>query len=123
MKNNKKVLLVNTNLIKPPVTPIGLDYIGSALEKKGFEVELLDLNFSKNIKKDLRGKLAGSSFLALGVTIRNPDDCYFLSQDNFLPKIKEIVAVIKKYSDAPIIIGGGGFSVMPRGIIKSIYLS
>jgi radical SAM superfamily enzyme YgiQ (UPF0313 family) len=118
MKNNKKVLLVNTNLIKPPVTPIGLDYIGSALEKKGFEVELLDLNFSKNIKKDLRGKLAGSSFLALGVTIRNTDDCYFLSQDNFLPKIKEIVAVIKKYSDAPIIIGGGGFSVMPRGIIK-----
>jgi len=118
MKNNKKVLLVNTNLIKPPVTPIGLDYIGSALEKKGFEVELLDLNFSKNIKKDLRGKLAGSSFLALGVTIRNTDDCYFLSQDNFLPKIKEIVVVIKKYSDAPIIIGGGGFSVMPRGIIK-----
>ena len=118
MKKNKKILLINTNLIKPPVTPIGLDYIGSALVKNGYKVELLDLNFSKNIKKDLRRKLAGSSFLALGVTIRNTDDCYFLSQDNFLPKIKEIVAVIKKYSDAPIIIGGGGFSVMPREITK-----
>jgi len=118
MKKNKKILLINTNLIKPPATPIGLDYIGSALKKNGFEVELLDLNFSKNIKKDLRRKLAGNSFLALGVTIRNTDDCYFLSQDNFLPKIKEIVAVIKKYSDAPIIIGGGGFSVMPREITK-----
>ncbi len=114
----KKILLVNTNLIKPPVAPIGLDYIGSALVKNGFEVELLDLNFSKNIKKDLKKKLARSSFLAIGVTIRNTDDCYYLSQDDFLPQIKEIVTLIKKYSNSPVIIGGGGFSVMPLEITE-----
>lgn len=113
-----KVLLINANLIKPPVTPIGLDYIGSALGKSGFEVELLDLNFSNNIKEDLRKKLAESSFLALGVAIRNTDDCYYLSQDSFLPEIKEIVEAIKEYSDAPIIIGGGGFAVMPLEITE-----
>jgi radical SAM superfamily enzyme YgiQ (UPF0313 family) len=113
-----KILLVNSNLIKPPVTPIGLDYIGSALGKNGFEVELLDLNFSDNIKEDLRKKLAESSFLALGVTIRNTDDSYYLSQESFLPQIKEIVEAIKEYSDAPIIIGGGGFSVMPLEITE-----
>jgi radical SAM superfamily enzyme YgiQ (UPF0313 family) len=116
MKN--KVLLVNANLIKPPVTPIGLDYIGSALDKNGFEVELLDLNFSNNIKEDLKRKLTESSFLALGVTIRNTDDCYYLSQDSFLPEIKEIVEAIKEYSDVPIIIGGGGFAVMPLEITE-----
>jgi radical SAM superfamily enzyme YgiQ (UPF0313 family) len=116
----KKVLLVNANLIKPPVTPIGLDYIGSALEKNGFEVELVDLNFSKDIKEDLRTRLARDSFLALGVTIRNTDDCYYLSQDSFLPKIKEIVGFIREYSKALIIIGGGGFAVMPQEI--TVYL-
>lgn len=118
MKNNKKVLLINTNLIRPPVAPIGLDYIGSALVKNGFEVELLDLNFSKNIKEDIRKKLTGSSFLAIGVTIRNTDDCYYLSQDNFLIQIKDIMKHIRKYSESPIILGGGGFSVMPLNIIN-----
>ncbi|GAH36097.1 unnamed protein product, partial [marine sediment metagenome] len=118
MKNNKKVLLINTNLIKPPVAPIGLDYIGSALVKNGFETELLDLNFSKNIKEDIRKKLTRSSFLAIGVTIRNTDDCYYLSQDNFLIQIKDIIKHIRKYSESPIILGGGGFSVMPLKIIN-----
>jgi radical SAM superfamily enzyme YgiQ (UPF0313 family) len=118
MKNYKKVLLINSNLIKPPVTPIGLDYIGSALDRNGFEVELLDLNFSNDIKEDLKKKLSESSFLALGVTIRNTDDCYYLSRDSFLPQIKEIVEIIREYSDAPIIIGGGGFTVMPLEITE-----
>ena len=116
MKN--KILLVNTNLIKPPVTPIGLDYIGSTLIKHNFDVELLDLNFSKNIKKDIKKELDNNSFLTIGLSIRNTDDCYFLSQDNFLPQIKEIVKLIKKYSDSPIVTGGGGFSVMPLEITE-----
>jgi len=117
MKNIKRVLLINTNLIKPPVAPIGLDYIGSALIKSGFETELLDLNFSKNIKEDIRKKLAENNFFAIGVNIRNSDDCYYLSQDNFLTRIKDIIKYIKKYSKSPIILGGGGFSVMPLEII------
>ena len=96
MKNIKRVLLINTNLIKPPVAPIGLDYIGSALIKSGFETELLDLNFSKNIKEDIRKKLAENNFFAIGVNIRNSDDCYYLSQDNFLTRIKDIIKYIKK---------------------------
>ena len=96
-------------MIKPPIAPIGLDYVGSALIKNGYEVELLDLNFSKNIKEDIRKKLAVSSFLAIGVTIRNTDDCYYLSQDNFLIKIKDMIKNIRNHSDSPIILGGGGF--------------
>jgi radical SAM superfamily enzyme YgiQ (UPF0313 family) len=87
--------------------------VGSALIKNGFEVELLDLNFSENIKEDIRKKLTASSFLAIGVTIRNTDDCYYLSQDNFLKRIKDLIGQVKKNSDSPVVLGGGGFSIMP----------
>jgi len=115
---NNKVLLINSNLMKPPVAPIGLDYIGSILIRNGLNVELLDLNFSENVEYDIRKKLTNNSFLAIGINIRNTDDCYYLSQDFFLPKIKEIVTIVKKYSYSPIIIGGGGFSVAPLEITK-----
>jgi tryptophan 2-C-methyltransferase len=115
---NNKVLLINSNLMKPAVSPIGLDYIGSITIRNGFNVELLDLNFSENIEYDIRKKLTNNSFLAIGLNIRNTDDCYYLSQDFFLPKIKDIATVIRKYSDSPVILGGGGFSVAPLKIMK-----
>ncbi|MCG2791430.1 MAG: radical SAM protein [Actinomycetia bacterium] len=115
---NNQVLLINSNLMKPPVAPLGLDYIGSIIIRNGFNVELLDLNFSANIEYDIRKKLTNNSFLAIGLNIRNTDDCYYLSQDFFLPKIKDIVEEIRKYSDSPIILGGGGFSVAPLEITK-----
>jgi radical SAM superfamily enzyme YgiQ (UPF0313 family) len=115
---NNRILLINANTVKPPIAPIGLDYVGSSLTSNGFQVELLDLNFSDRIKDDIRKKLTSDNFLAIGVTIRNTDDCYFLSQDNFLIKIKDIIGHIKTFSDSPIILGGGGFSIMPLQIIK-----
>ncbi len=119
MQNGKsKILLINSNLIKPPIAPIGLDYIAGALIAKGFEPVLLDLNFSDDIKKDILKKLNNNSFLAIGVSIRNSDDCYFLSRDNFLPEAKNIINTLKKYSNSPIIIGGSGFSIMPGAMLS-----
>ena len=97
---DNQVLLINSNLMKPPVAPIGLDYIGSIIIRNGFNVELLDLNFSENIEYDIRKKLINNSFLAIGLNIRNTDDCYYLSQDFFLPKIREIGKDIAEYTNS-----------------------
>lgn len=115
-----KVLLVNSNLRKPSISPIGLDYVGSFLATNGFNVDLLDLHFSDSIKSDIKNKLVNSSFLAIGVNIRNIDDFSYINQEFYLPKIKEIVEEIRKYCHAPIILGGGGFSIMPLEIAKYI---
>lgn len=40
---NRKVFLVNPNRMRPPVIPIALDYLSSALQGRGFEVDVLDL--------------------------------------------------------------------------------
>ncbi len=117
MSNNKRILLINSNLVKPPIAPIGLDYIAGALLEEGFEPELLDLNFSEDIEKDIEKKL-NSSLLAIGVSVRNTDDCYYLSRDNFLPKTRKIVNMIKRHTSVPVIVGGSGFSVMPDVILN-----
>ena len=83
-------LVVNTNRMKPAIAPLGLDYLGEALTGKGYRVDLLDLCFSEGYRKAIDDYFRKQSVLAIGITIRNTDDCYLLSQDFFLPEIKEI---------------------------------
>ena len=115
---NERILLINTNRMKPAIAPLGLDYLGEALTQKGYVVDLLDLCFSENYRKAIDDYFSKESVLAIGITIRNTDDCYLLSQDFFLPEIREIVGYLKTKTDVPIILGGVGFSIMPEIILK-----
>ena len=111
-------LLINTNRMKPAIAPLGLDYLGEALTRKGYVVDLLDLCFSEDYRKAIDDYFSKESVLAIGITIRNTDDCYLLSQDFFIPEIREIVGYLKTKTDVPIILGGVGFSIMPESILK-----
>jgi len=120
--DNQRVLLVNPNEMQPPVAPIGLDYIASALELAGFKVDLIDLCFASSFKEELEAYFQRQDPIAIGVTVRNTDDCYYLSQAFILPRIKEIVDYIKGKTGKPIILGGVGFSVMPEPILAYLEL-
>lgn len=113
-----KIVLVNTNLMKPPVVPVGLDYLATALKAKGHQVDLLDLCRAEDWKQACNEYFSKNSPDAIGITIRNTDDCYFASQDFILPRIKQIVNYIKTKNPAPIILGGVGFSLMPEKILE-----
>ena len=116
-EDNRRVLLVNPNEMKPAVAPIGLDYVASSLELAGFKVDLIDLCFASSFKEELDAYFQGHDPLAIGVTVRNTDDCYYLSQAFILPRIKEIIDYIKGKTRKPVILGGVGFSVMPEPIL------
>jgi len=120
--DHQRVLLVNPNEMKPPVTPIGLDYIATSLKLAGFAVDLIDLCFASSYTEELDAYFRGHDPVAIGVTVRNTDDCYYLSQAFIIPRIKEIVDYIQGKTPRPIILGGVGFSVMPEPILTYLEL-
>jgi radical SAM superfamily enzyme YgiQ (UPF0313 family) len=113
-----KVLLVNPNQMKPPVAPLALDYLAHALRKSKFQVDLLDLCFSTDISHDIEGYFARNDVLAVAVTLRNTDDTYLASQDFCIDRYKQVIDLLKVKTDAPIVLGGAGFSIMPQAILS-----
>jgi radical SAM superfamily enzyme YgiQ (UPF0313 family) len=117
MEGKNRVLLINPLLIRPVVGPIAFDYVGHALITAGYMIDLLDHSFS-DLKNLLEAYFRNKTPLAIGLTIRNTDDCYLQSQHSFLDEIKELVGFLKSIQSAPIILGGVGFSIAPEAILK-----
>jgi len=115
----QSVLLANTNVSRPPVSPVGLEYVAEALVEANIPLQVLDFSFETDWQISLQRQLGKNEPLLVGVAVRNTDDCSFLSRKSFLPWINKVVAEIKKFTQAPVILGGGGFSTMPEIVLKA----
>ena len=113
-----KILLINPNLMKPAVTPVAIDYLAQALEEKGFTTEVLDLAFADDSEKELERYLGKSEYLLIGITVRNIDDSYFASQDFCLQRTKVLIDQIRGRTEAPLVLGGVGFSIRPESALS-----
>ena len=112
-----RILLINPNTYqKPPVIPIGLEYLLTYLRNAGHEAEILDLCFSSSPIDDVRTHLEGKNYDLFGVMIRNIDTCLYYNNEFFLDSIKSVVDFLKTKS-TPIVLGGAGFSAMPDEIL------
>jgi len=113
-----RILLINPNTMKnPPVIPIGLEYLASALEKHNHEVNILDLCFRSSPIIDLKKLLETENYDLVGLTIRNIDSCIYFNNEFYLPEFKNLVDFIKGY-EIPVVLGGSGFSAMPNEILE-----
>jgi len=113
------VALVNTNRIRPPIAPIGLDYVAEAVAAAGHEVDLLDLCWEEESESAVARFFGSREVGLVGLTIRNTDDCSLPTRESFLPPCAEIVRKIRLHTDAPVVAGGVGFSVMPEEVLAA----
>ena len=113
-----RVALVNTNRIRPPIAPIGLEYVAEALHTAGHQVEVLDLCWADDWDAAIARFLDRTVFDLVGVTLRNTDDCVFTSRQSFLAEFADMVNAVRKCTSAPILLGGVGFSVMPEQVLE-----
>ncbi|MBN1975514.1 MAG: radical SAM protein [Sedimentisphaerales bacterium] len=112
------LVLVNTNRMSPPIAPIGLDYIAACAQKAGIEVEILDLGLTDKPDKAMKDYFSMNNPELIGVTFRNADDCFWPSADWFVPNLKDTVENIRSLTNAPIVLGGIGFSIFARTILE-----
>ena len=98
--------------------PVGLEYVAEALRDAGFGIDILDLCWEEDWKISLSRFFNDKSFDLVGITLRNTDDCALASRRSFLDEFVSIVSAIGEASAAPLVLGGGGFSVMPVEILK-----
>ncbi|MFC2172594.1 B12-binding domain-containing radical SAM protein [Acidobacteriota bacterium] len=104
-----KILLVNSNLMRPPITPIALDLLAESLESEGFNPVLLDLAWSGDPFEDIE-KALQDDYLFAAVSIRNTDDCFYPGSDECLLSHQAIISALKTRG-LRVAAGGVGFSV------------
>lgn len=112
-----RVLLVNPNRLRPPVAPIAIEYLASALSRSSHQVAVADLGLVDDPAAELDSALSRFDAQLVGVTVRNSDDCFMASGTSFLPAIAALVARIREGTAAPIVLGGAGFSAVPGGFV------
>jgi len=50
--------------------------------------------------------------------MRNADDCYCATQHSFIPDMQELVGLVRRHSDAAVVLGGAGYSTAPEAIAE-----
>ena len=107
------IVLINTNVSRPPVSPVGLEYVGETLLDAGIPLHVIDLSFAADWKATLKKELGNADPVLVGLSVRNIDDSSFVSKQSFLPWIKEVTEEVRRQSDSFILLGGVGFSTDP----------
>jgi radical SAM superfamily enzyme YgiQ (UPF0313 family) len=115
-----RVLLVATNrMLTPfPVYPIGVDYVATALQGR-HEVRVLDLACDgaeealATVCQSLRPEV-------VGLSIRNVDSAETSNPEGFIPDLERVAALVRKNSQARLVLGGPGFSIFPQALMKRL---
>ncbi len=110
--------LINTNTMVPPIGPIALDYIEGAARAAGIVTDVVDLCLSDDAEASLRDYFADHSPELVGLSFRNVDDCFWPSAQWFVPELAQRVKEIRSLTEAPIVIGGVGFSIFAERIVE-----
>jgi len=110
--------LINANRMVPVIGPIGLDYVASSASQAGIDVELLDLALVEEPAEAIKGHFSEHQAELVGISFRNVDDCFWPSADWFVPELKRTIEALKSLTDAPIVLGGVGFSIFGGAILE-----
>lgn len=112
------LLLVNTNRMQPPIAPVGLDYVATSARRRNVPVEVVDLGLVEDAHEALERSLARRQPRLVGLSYRNVDDSFWPSAQSFLPELVHLMRAVRGLTDAPVVLGGVGFSVFAARIVE-----
>ncbi len=116
-----KCLLVSANraVVPYPVYPLGTAHLTGALEQAGHEVRLYDVLAMEGLS-GLKRELRDFSPALVGISIRNIDNVDSADPVSFIDDVRQVMEVIRKHCDAPVVIGGPAFSIFPEKFMEAL---
>lgn len=111
-----RVLVVATNREREPfpVAPLGALCVAAAARRAGHEVAFLDLGAERRPEAALRRALR-RGVDATAFSIRNLDNCAWFTPRSYEGEVRRLAEVVREHGRGPLVLGGSGFSVAPRG--------
>jgi radical SAM superfamily enzyme YgiQ (UPF0313 family) len=115
-----RVLLVsaNTEKINMSVLPLGLACVASSTQRTGHDVTLIDLMIEGDTQTVLKDTFAGFRPNIIGISVRNIDDQRMENPRLLLDPVKDIITFCRDLSEAPIVLGGSGYSIFPEDALS-----
>ena len=98
--------------------PLGLGCVASALMASGHEVQFLDLMQVEDISQPVAQTIDRFRPEVVGVSLRNIDDQNMRSPRHFLDEANQVIEEVKRFSSAPVVLGGAGYSIFPEGVLS-----
>ena len=114
-----RILFISPNrlrLVVPPL-PLGLASVVAAVQDE-HEVRVLDFMFAADPLEQVRRAVAEFAPEIIALSVRNIDNQDSRNPESFIGEIKNLVNLLRKLSAAPIVVGGAGFSIMPRQFME-----
>jgi len=112
-----ELTLINTNRMTPPIAPLGLAYVAAAARAAGHGCDVLDLSLAPHPDQAARQHFARHAPDLVGLSFRNVDDCFWPSATSFVSGLVGIVAAVRELTDAPIVLGGVGYSIFAKRLL------
>ena len=117
-----RILLISVNREKMPfpVFPLGLAYIARVLGDEGHPMEVTDLCFSKEVSVDLKNTLHRFQPDLVGISLRNLDNLTYPTSLSYLNGVEEVIKICRQNGSSRLVIGGSGFSLAPRELLRHL---
>jgi radical SAM superfamily enzyme YgiQ (UPF0313 family) len=117
-----RVLFISANRedINMPTLPMGMGCVAAATQKDGHDIRFVDLLTAGDMHAVVNKTLDEFAPGVIGISVRNIDDQAMDSTQFMLDQAKELVALCRTRSAAPIVLGGAGYSIFPQSALEYV---
>ena len=116
------VLLISANTATSPypVYPLGLAMVAAAARNAGHRVTCYDCLQHGGASEALAQVLRRLRPDIVGVSLRNVDNVNLLREERYVDTVKAVVRCVRAETDAYVVLGGTGFSILPEAILRYV---
>jgi len=114
------ILLISGNITTEPypVYPLGMAYVTAALRKAGHLVQEYDMLLMPDPENELNASIQTLKPDVIGISIRNIDNLNSAHPQSYMNAYCDLIRTLRRFSDAPIVLGGPGYSLYPEALLE-----